>query len=375
VTLTATNEAIGAVSEAVRSQLASRTQLLVTVSRPDIAATTDNEPKLNLFLYQVEFDSHLKNHSLDEGRPAPLWLVLRYLLTPYDQTHDSDSVAAHRLLARGLASLPEMSFMSPAVPALQDNPEPLKITIESADVELLSKLMQGSDEKYRISVAFQVRPVLIAPDVAPAYAPAVLTVGPPGAEGVTVLPTLGPQLKQVTPLQFEAGATLELSGDDINTAIDSVLLGTLTLPVTAAPDGAVRTRIPAIPALSAGHHAIAVARTLPSGRLMSSNPLVVTLRPTLTNATVGALTANGPNLFGDVTLTGQRLGALDDTIFVSFYRDGRVLLSLEVVGSAAQTSQTATVDSDHALPPGTYYLILRVNGAQASQTPQIAWMP
>jgi len=102
VTLAATNEAIGAVSEAVRSQLASRTQLLVTVSRPDIAATTDNEPKLNLFLYQVEFDGNLKNHSLDEGRPAPLWLVLRYLLTPYDQTHDSDSVAAHRLLARGL---------------------------------------------------------------------------------------------------------------------------------------------------------------------------------------------------------------------------------------------------------------------------------
>ncbi|BCT67376.1 DUF4255 domain-containing protein [Nitrosospira sp. NRS527] len=373
--LAATNEAIGAVSEAVRSQLALRAQMLVTVSRPDIAAASDEEPKLNLFLYQVEFDGHLKNYSLDEGRPAPLWLVLRYLLTAYDQTHDSDSVAAHRLLARGLANLQEINFLSPTVPALADNPEPLKISFESADVELLSKLMQGSDEKYRISVAFQVRPVLIAPDVAPEYAPAVLTVGPPAVEGVTVLPTLGPQLKQVTPSQFEVSTTLELSGDDINTAIDSVLLGSLVLPVTAARDGAVQTQIPAIPALSAGHHVIAVARTLPSGRLMSSNPLLATLRPTLTGASVGALTPNGPNLFGDITLTGQRLGGPDDTIFVAFYRDGAVALNLEVTGIAAQTSLTASVDNAHALPPGTYYLILRVNGAQATHTPQIAWTP
>jgi hypothetical protein len=349
--------------------------MLVTVSRPDIAATTDEEPKLNLFLYQVEFDGHLKNMPLDQGQPAPLWLVLRYLLTAYDQAHDSDSVAAHRLLGRGLTSLQEMNFLSPTVPALQDNPEPLKITFETSDVDLLSKIMQSNDEKYRISAAFQVRPVLIAPDVAPAYAPAVLTVGPPGAEGVAVLPTLGPHLIQVIPAQFDAGAILELSGDGINTTIDSVLLGSLTLPVTAARDGAVETRVPAIPALSAGHHAVAVARTLPSGRLMSSNPLVATLRPTLANASVGALIPSGTNLFGDVTLTGQRLGGPNDTIFVAFYRDGAVALNLEVTGSAPQTSLTANVDAVHALRPGIYYLILRVNGAQATHTPQIAWTP
>lgn len=373
--LSASREAIGAVSEAVRSQLELRTSTLVTVARPDVAATTDEEPKLNLFLYQIEFDGHLKNIPLDAGQPAPLWLVLRYLLTAYDQGHDSDSVAAHRLLARGLSSLQEMNFLSPTVPALEDNPEPLKITFESSDVDLLSKLMQGSDEKYRISAAFQIRPVLIAPDVLPAYAPPVLTVGPPGAEGVVVLPTLGPQLRQVIPAAFDAGATLELTGIGINTSIDNVLLGTLTLAVSAARDGAVQTQVPAAPALSAGYHPIAVARTLPSGRMMSSNPLLATLRPTVASASVGILTPSGPNLFGDVSFTGQRLGGPDDAIFVAFYRDGTVVLNLEATGIAAQTAVTASVDAAHALPPGAYYLILRVNGAQAVHTPQIVWSP
>jgi hypothetical protein len=301
--------------------------------------------------------------------------VLRYLLTAYDQSHDSDSVAAHRLLGRGLSSLQQITFLSPTVPALLDNPEPLKLTFESCDSELLSKIMQGSDEKYRISAAFQVRPVLIAPEVLPAYAPPVLTVGPPGAEGVTVLPSLGPRLKQVIPLRFEVGATIELSGDDINTTIETVYIGPLALAVTSAREGAVQTRVPAKPAISAGHHPVVVARRLPSGRHQTSNPLLVTLLPTVSTATAGALTNSGGKLFGDVAFTGERLGGPDDAIFVAFYRNGAVVLNLEVPGTVAQTALTATVDNTHALPPGTYYLIVRVNGAQAAFTPSVDWTP
>jgi hypothetical protein len=373
--LSASNEAIGAVSEAVRSQLALRTSLLVTVSRPDTAALGDDLPKLNLFLYQLEFDPHLKNHSLDEGQPAPLWLVLRYLLTAYDGSRDSDTTAAHRLLGRGLAALQEMAYLSPIVPALLDNPEPLKLTFEACDVDLLSKIMQGSDEKYRLAAAFQVRPVLIAPDVLPSYAPAVLSVGPPGAEGVVVLPTLGPRLHKITPPRFEAGATIELTGDDINTNIETVYVGALALPVTSAREGAVQARIPATPSISAGDHAVMVARRLPSGRELTSNLMAATLQPTLAGAAVGALSPSGPNLFGAVTLSGQRLGGPDDAIFVAFYRNGAVVLNLEVADGAAQTTLVANVDSAHALAPGTYYLILRVNGAQARHTPPVEWTP
>ena len=371
--LAATKEAIGAVSEAVRAQLQLRTSLLTIVGRPEVAANRDNEPKLNLFLFQVDFDASLKNHALQDGQPPPLWLVLRYLLTAYDQSRDSDSIAAHRVLARGLAALQEMTLLRPSVPALADNPEPLKLSFDPCDTDLLSKVMQGSDEKYRISAAFQVRPVLIAPDVLPAYAPPVLSVGPPAAPGVIVLPGLGPDLASITPARFEVGATIELAGTGVDASLDTVLVGPLALPITSARDGAVRTQIPAVPALSAGYHPVVVGRHLPSGRLRTSNPQFAQLLPSVSSASVGALTPAGPRLFGAATLSGQRLGGVDDAISVAFYRDGAVVLNLEVAGTAAQTSLVATVDASHALLPGSYYLIVRVNGAQAVHTPEAVW--
>ena len=372
--LLSTREAIGAVSEVLRSQLQSRSLVLTTVKRPEVAAAEDIGAKLNLFLYQIDFDPHLKNHSLDEGQPPPLWLVLRYLITAYDAGNDSDTVAAHRLLGTGLACLQAMNFLSQTVPALADNPEPLKLSFDSSDVELLSKVMQGSEEKYRISAAFQVRPVLIAPDVPPSYAPLVLTVGPPGAEGVVVLPSMGPMLKQITPSRFEAGATLEFSGDGINGNIESVLIGSMELPVIAAREGAVKIVIPNVPTVSAGYQPACVARRLPSGRQQTSNPLFISLLPTLQTATPGALTLNSDNLlFGSITLTGERLGGVDDVIFLAFYRDGVVALNVEVTGTVLQNTLVANVITTHALAPGTYHLILRVNGAQATHTPEVDW--
>ena len=371
--LTATREAIGAVSEALRSQLASRTSLLVTVSRPDVAATSDEEPKLNLFLYQADFDPFLKSIPLDAGQPAPLWLTLKYLVTAYDISHDSDSVDAHRLLARGLSGLQQMAITQPVATALVDNPEPLKLTFDSCDVELLSKIMQGTDEKYRLSAAFQVRPVLIVPDEPPAFAPPVLTVGPPGAPGVVVLPSMGPRLVDVAPLRFEGGTELRLAGTDIGSAIDTVYVGPLALPVIAARDGEVRARVPDDPPIPAGDVPLRVARRLRSGRELASNPLFAQLVPTVATATPGGLVASGTRLRGTLTIAGKRLGGADDLVFVAFHRNGAVALNLEVTGTAAQTGLTATVDAAHALEPGDYLVIVRVNGAQALSAPEVAW--
>ena len=100
-----------------------------------------------------------------------------------------------------------------------------------------------------------------------------------------------------------------------------------------------------------------------------------TLLPTVVSATVSPLVPSGANFTGSVTLNGQRLGGPDDAVFVAFYRDGAVVLNLEVAGTAAQTSLLATVDAAQALPAGQYYLIVRVNGAQAVATPEAPWMP
>jgi hypothetical protein len=379
VPLADTPEAIGAVTDLVRSRLSARLNSLnVTVGRPQTAAGSGTGPKLNLFLYRVALDGHLRNTPLDEGQPAPLWMVLHYLLTAFDTGRDSDSVAAHRLLGRGMAALHELNFVRPPVTdtALTDNPEPLKITFDEADTDLLSKIMQGSEEQYRIAAAFQVRPVLIAPNATPSYAPVVLSVGPPATPGVVVLPSLGAVLEKIEPERFEAGDDLALTGADL-AGYTEVWIGDQSFPALPGPDHTLTTTVPLATTLSARAYPVCVARILPSGRRVSSNAVLGHLAPTLNGAAVGALanagTVANPLLHGTLTLNGRRLGGPDDAIFVAFYLDGDVRLMLEGAGTAAQTSLSVTVAAADALPPGLYRIILRVNGEQAASSPQVNW--
>lgn len=371
-------EAIGAVTQMLQTKLAGSTGINVSIGRPDLAATTGGEgAKLNLFLYQIGFDAHMKNFSIDAGQPAPLWTVLYYLVTAFDVGRESDSIEAHKLLGRGLTALQALNYMEPnaAVVAdapLVDNPEPLKITFDNADVELLSKLMQGSDEKYRVSAAFQVRPVMLYADAPPQYAPAVLSVGPPANQGVVVAPSLGPRLTEIDPEKFEAGATLTLRGYDLGQASE-VCFGNTCFPATFADDQLTVT-VPAATTLSPGSYGVTAVRVLPSGRRFSSNAVLAHLLPTLTGAVPGPLTATMTGaLHGTLTLNGVRLGGPDDSIFIGLYRDGVCAVLLEAVGVAAQNTLTATVTQEQALEPGTYYVILRVNGEQAINSPAVNW--
>jgi hypothetical protein len=375
-------EAIGAVTELLRTRVSMRlNNLAVVVGRPE-AATSSTGRKLNLFLYRIGFDGYLRNIALDPGQEPPLWLVLHYLVTAFDENKESDSADAHRLLGRGLAALQELNFLRPNVAQLVKNPEPLKITFDEADVELLSKIMQGTDEKYRISAAFQVRPVMVMADQPASYAPLVKTVGPPlpnpppyDQAGVQVLPNLGPRLASVLPVRFTAPASLTLTGHDLG-GVDQVLVGPVALAATTSPEGDVTATVPATVALSAGSYPVTVTRPLDSGHRISSDAVLVHLLPKLNSATPSGLTpvsGTDPRLFGTLTLAGERLGTADDSVFVAFYGNGALQLTLEAQGSPAQTSLTVNVLTAKALDPGTYLIIVRVNGEQADDTPSVNW--
>jgi len=373
-----TKEAIGAVTQMLQTKLIASTGVNVTIGRPESAATSSVDgPKLNLFLYQVGFDSHMKNFALDNGQPIPLWAVLHYLVTAFDSGKDSDTIDAHKLLGRGLTSLQMLNYMEPnpassADAPLVDNPEPLKLTFDNADVELLSKVMQGSEESYRVSAAFQVRPIMLYTDGTPQYAPVVLSVGPPSSPGVVVMPSLGPRLDELDPVKFEAGATLALAGADLAGASE-VCFGDTCYPASFAA-GELGVTVPAATTLSPGSYGVTAVRVLPSGRRFSSNAVLGRLLPTLTGAAHGPLTPTGTGaLHGTLTLTGARLGGPDDSIFVALYRDGACAVMLEATGVAAQNSLSVTLTIEQALDPGTYYAILRVNGEQALASPAVNW--
>lgn len=372
--LAESKEAIGAVSSLLKHRLVAKTSVTdVSIGRLEKAAKADsNVPKkFNLFLYQVDIDASLRNIPLDAGQAAPIWLVLRYLLTAFDDEEESDSIQAHKLLGEGMLALQELNYIEPGNSDTQllDNPEPLKVTFDSADVDLLSKIMQGSDEKYRISTAFQVRPVMIAPTVVPSYALPVKTIGPPGHEGVAVMPSLGPVLDSIEPVRFEVGEQIVLRGNDL-AGITKIRMGGEPIDVSFGTSNELRLTVPEGSALSAGSHMIQAVRVMPSGRESSSNAVLGFLLPKLVSVS-HSLTVDGSGKYhGDVTLTGKKLGSVGASIFVAFYRDGKIELMLEADGNATQASLMVHVDSD-ALSAGHYYIILRVNGEQAREFLQV----
>lgn len=390
--LAKTTAAIGAVTEVIQARLQeAATPLTVSVGRPEPKRSGGggSGAHLNLFLYEVQFDGSLKNVPLDEGQPPPIWLVLKYLLTAFED-RDSDSINAHVNLGIGISALQSFALLpfastDPKLDSLRDNPEDLKITFDEAPVDLLSKVMQGSDEKYRLSIAFQVRPVMIAAPETPSYsqlvgidytASSVTQIGESGIH-TAALPSMGATASEVSPASFELSETVTITGTDLHLSNLSVKLGPVELPVTMQrPDQlqfVVRADLAKPEIISAGSMTISVTQLLPSGRHRGSNLLVGGLRPTLTAAGASAVNDNGSGLkFGTIDVTGKLLGKDDfDEFYLALFKDGKTVKFFDVLAdtsAGAQTSRRCVMKIKDAVPPGKYLVIYRVNGQQAKQT-------
>lgn len=381
------SRAIGAVTRLLQDQLIRR-GFEVAIGKPEEAAKTNSNQKLNLYLFETRFDPQLRNQALGDGQVPPLWLVLKYLLTAFDVDENSDSAAAHDLLGRGIAALQEIAVLrlDALVPldvrkALENNPEALKLSFEDAPVDLVAKTMQGSDERYRLSVAFQVRPVLIMPATLPRsallvgvdYSTAPQTViGRDGVQ-IEVSASMGATLLRVEPPRVEIGASFTLYGDDLQGSEQEVLLGDVALIVLdRAPD---RLKVLAQAAsgaplengtrLSAGELPLIVRRRLLNQRLRSSNLLAATLLPTLASA----------NWVGnDLHLQGLLLGTGNDDVLVLLYRegDGATVRLFDTLTTSADQHSLTIAAAKTGVPAGSYRVILQVNNQQALGSPAVA---
>lgn len=377
--------AIGAVTRLLQGRLMDA-GFDVSVGKPEDAAAHNTDAKLNLFLYETVLDPHLRNVSIRDGEAPPLWLVLKYLLTAFDINESSDTAAAHELLGGGMAALQRMSYLTLAPPldaavrlALENNPEPLKITFDESSAELLSKIMQGTDERYRLSVAFQVRPVMIVPDSLPRNALLVgvdyttVPVTIIGQEGVQidVIPSMGAVLERVEPERFEAGETIRIYGRDFGGDIEVVLGGVeLTLDerhvdhLVVTAEGSPGAPIAAGTALSAGEAPLLVRRQLSPTRTRSSNMLTARLLPTV---------ASGSFVAGDLRLQGFLLGDDTDDVMVIMLRtaDGVAVRRFDTVVTAANQQTLIVAGAQAALATGSYRAILLVNNQQAKASPLV----
>jgi hypothetical protein len=400
-----TAKAIGAVTNSLVKRLHTRTGLNVAAGRPEQGAGGGQQ--LNVFLYETSYDPFLKNHPLDEGQKPPLWLVLKYLLTPFDDLGDSDTPQAHENLGAGLHALHEADLLELGVldatdaQALSDNPEDLHISFDEAPVDLLSKVMQGSDESYRLSAAFQVRPVMIASSEPPAYSLLVgvdYTQSPPAPFGdgavVDVIPSMGAMLAELSPTGFELDEEVTIYGTDLHLSGLSVKLGAMELPVTMQQPDQLKFKVDSAIVngsnISAGSLPVSLIQTLPSGRRKSSNMLIGNLVPTLASATVVTTTVVPPPpgppppippptmIFATIDLTGLLLGLPEDDVYLALYRDGSVFRMFDVFtipASPPQTQKRLVMVTDEAVPEGRYLTILKVNGQQAVQSFPVDLVP
>ena len=396
--LAPTSRAIGAVTNALITRITLRTGITVSARRPD--QNTSNR-HLNIFLYEIIFDPSLKNTPLDEGQKPPLWMVLKYILTAYDVDGNSDSAEAHEDLGAGLRAIHEDDLLKlqglPAsvVQALAANPSELHTTFDESPADLLAKLMQGTDEKLRISAAFQVRPVMIASTEPPEYSllvgidytksPPIIT---PKYVGLDVLSSLGAVIEEISPTGFEIGEEVTIRGTDLNLSKMFVRLGSVDLPITMQrPDELkfiVDGALISAAGMSAGSHPLTLVQTLPgTGKQRASNMFVANLVPTLTaaNAILPVSVAPSPPpprmVFATIDLTGILLGADTDDGFVALYRDGKVFRMFDVLTlppgapPPAQTARRIVMTAGDAVEEGEYLVILRVNNQQAPQSPKV----
>jgi hypothetical protein len=401
-----TGKAIRRVSELLVSRLEEHIKPMldpgfrVTVGRPGPSnnGSAAEGARLNLFLYEAMFEPNLRNMPLDEGQPTPVWLVLKYIMTAFDREDKSDTVGAHECLGEGIRALQELSILpltDSTIDALGDNPEALRITFDEVSFDLLSKLMQGPDEKYRFSIGFEVRPVMIVTGEEPSYS---LLVGVDytqtpreiiGDEGINieVLPSLGPVITELSPLKFEVNDTLTIYGNDLNLSGLFIRLGSVELePVAQRPDMlqcVIDGTIADGSVISAGNYPVSVVQALSNGKYRASNLLVGSLLPILESAEFSP--SSEPDVYGEITLAGTLLGGEEDDIIVALYQNSEVVRMFddftdyfeELSDGGITSDQTQLIfsieesDDGPVVPPGTYRIILRVNGQQAKASPSV----
>lgn len=403
-----TDRAIGKVTKLLVKRLGSKTGLKVAEGRPEPPGNGGSDHQLNIFLYEVLFDPGLRNVCVFKGHPDPLWLVLKYLATAFDDTGNSDTIEAHEYLGIAIRALQELNPLPLTAPidgdilkALGDNPEPLKISFDETPSDLLSKLMQGTDEKYRFSVGFQVRPVMIAAPEPPSFSLLVGVdyrktpneiIGEKGIQ-IPVLPSMGPRITELSDAAVEAGDSLTIHGNDLNLSGLSVQMGPVVLPLEEQHPNRIRCTVSDSALIagtaSAGSHPVTVVQSLPGNRERTSNILVVDLLPTLMSAEPdpGSFsTVSSPGspvrIYGNIDLTGRLLASEKDDIFVGLYRNGKtvVVADEEFDFSVVQPSPPPTpphsrirliMKEKDAIEPGMYRVILQVNGEQAKNSPKV----
>lgn len=188
---------------------------------------------VNLFLYKVEEDPHLKNMNWhgDRNNPThiarpPLSLTLYYLLTPYAKkitAPESDIAQTNRILGKAMHILHENPVLNDIHNTyfnaddnnlfsedLRNSFEKIKITLMPMNMEEISKLWSMGDKPYKLSVTYHVSIVQIAPTV-----PAKPVAAPVQDIGIQVFTLAPPSITELNPSGGPVGSEVHIIGSNL----------------------------------------------------------------------------------------------------------------------------------------------------------------
>ena len=218
--------AISMVGESLKNMLEDEMQLTPNV-RVTLLAPDENgggNRRLNLFLYKVQENTHLRNEDWQVRRddptrlaPPPLSLNLFYLMTAYaPNDQDTGNTTAHEVLGDGMRVFNEF----PIIPAehlddgLEDAREQVKIMPGQLDLDEISRVWSTFSEPFRLSVSYEVSVVQIdqSADQQRTMARRVRSVGVPRVQA----PWKPPGLNDMAPLQGAVGSTVSFTGENLD---------------------------------------------------------------------------------------------------------------------------------------------------------------
>ena len=399
-------QAIGGVSATIKALLKDRMQLPADVPENKLTVTigapksehNDEDPRINLFLYRIEENGHLKNqeipghgHPGDFGSP-PLSLDLYYIITAYGSTRDGDFVdetLAQFLLGSAMHVLHEYPIIDERLkeindsdqlpilhPSLRGQFERVKLYLEPLSLEDLSKVWTALTLPYRLSAAYKVSVVQIESLRRKHLALPVLDLSREESSRVHVVPFRQPQISSIEPVIAKLGERLTIRGLNLGSAVE-VKIGRLSLPAVVLADGSIWVTLPADPypedspvpmedRLRVGPQNLQVVAEVPTmpGRRFSSNLAVLMLAPEINEERGGVR-----------PLSGGAGSSIKVSFTPAFQKGDRAYLFVGDVGIEAEplpTLITSSNELDFLLPSppeekldaGAYPLRLRINGAE-----------
>jgi len=248
--------AIGSVTNAIAELLSTKlnkpplfgtsVRLRVTTLPPD-DDRVDRLDGVNLFLYRISESPFARNmdwrrdrNNTNGVKSPPLAFTLNYLLTAYAKKGDDlarDDITAHQIFGNALTILHENPVLNDVhdndfdaaldlADELRDSFEKIKITPTPISMEEVSKIWTGLSKAYRLSVAYDVSLVQIAP-MNPAALP-----GPTVQRASLAVATFGrPQIESISRSSGPVGADITLNGGGFKTngILTTVAIGGDTL--------------------------------------------------------------------------------------------------------------------------------------------------